>query len=784
MTEKKVNEGGDVDDLDDGSNLLVSSHSEVHKKDFSMEVRGMLDINKLLDQSTVVLDVDTQASSPSDLVDTLLSSMLDTKETVTKAEIKSLLFSDSDYTCMAQTIQGRVEGEGGGKTTDQSWICLFADIPTLLNRTVGIARLPRQTNLGEQAKEIRFFLVVLVPTNSKGTKSSVETGRTFSTLFANMQLRHTLLEVDDVLTFKGHIRKVGTEYSCLQENSQTILEASERTGAPGFFNVGRGIRNDLARRLPLYVSDFKDGVVGHKSIQKTISTTFFLYFSILLPAIAFGNLQDGNTDGRINVEKVLIGQVFGGLIFSVLAGQPLVVVMTTAPLVLFTKIILLISNDFEISFLPFYAMVGLWNSFFLIIYAVFNLSILMKYCSRSTEEIFSNFISIALTVDAVKHLASNFQQHYSNAVCDAEHPVMEQDHDHASADVLNESNLTSPLVTALDRTRRAAVLGEVDCDREVSLLYLMLMLGTVWLGLTLFNFIKTPYLSSRKREILSDYALPVSVVIFSIIGSGVFSAVKLTPFSYESGQFDFKPVQFSELSVEAVFLAAALGFSLSLLFFMDQNISAAMVNSPENKLKKGNAYHWDLVVVSLINAILSIFGLPFMHAVLPHSPLHVRCLADVETRVEGGYARDVVTHVRETRLTNIFSNIAIGLSLLFLPYVLPYVPKAVLDGLFLYMAVTALYGNQMFERFCLFFTEQAAYPPNHYVKRVPQNKIHTFTLCQLAQLLVLCVFGFIKWPYMKMIFPVIILIFLPIRHKVIPRLVEKKYLQAVDPVSC
>ena len=43
-----------------------------------------------------------------------------------------------------------------------------------------------------------------------------------------------------------------------------------------------------------------------------------------------------------------------------------------------------------------------------------------------------------------------------------------------------------------------------------------------------------------------------------------------------------------------MFLAGVLGFSLSLLFFMDQNISAAMVNSPENRLKKGNAYHWDL----------------------------------------------------------------------------------------------------------------------------------------------------------------------------------------------
>merc|ERR1719331_2631992 len=156
--------------------------------------------------------------------------------------------------------------------------------------------------------------------------------------------------------------------------------------------------------------------------------------------------------------------------------------------------------------------------------------------------------------------------------------------------------------------------------------------------------------------------------------------------------FIIEPVAFGELTVGAVFFAALLGFSLSILFFMDQNISAAMVNSPENHLKKGNAYHWDLVVVAIINLITSIFGLPFMHAVLPHSPLHVQCLADKETRVTNGYATSVVTHVRETRLTNIFSNILIGITLTFLHYILPYIPKAVLDGLFLYMAVTALYG--------------------------------------------------------------------------------------------
>ena len=58
---------------------------------------------------------------------------------------------------------------------------------------------------------------------------------------------------------------------------------------------------------------------------------------------------------------------------------------------------------------------------------------------------------------------------------------------------------------------------------------------------------------------------------------------------------------------------------------------------------------------------------------------------------------------------------------------------------------------------------QAAYPPNHYIRRVPQRKIHTFTFIQMAQLLVLCIFGFSPIPYMKMIFPVLLMFLIPIR---------------------
>ena len=45
----------------------------------------------------------------------------------------------------------------------------------------------------------------------------------------------------------------------------------------------------------------------------------------------------------------------------------------------------------------------------------------------------------------------------------------------------------------------------------------------------------------------------------------------------------FTPGKLGGLTLVSVFISMGLGFCLSLLFFMDQNISGAMVNSPENR---------------------------------------------------------------------------------------------------------------------------------------------------------------------------------------------------------
>lgn len=113
-----------------------------------------------------------------------------------------------------------------------------------------------------------------------------------------------------------------------------------------------------------------------------------------------------------DVQKTVAGQSIGSLLYALFSGQPLVVLLTTAPLALYingavggesgemvpgvsaptwpsflTPVLLLavirgICDDYNLNFSTFYAWTGLWNSFFLTLYALFNLSLVMSLFKR------------------------------------------------------------------------------------------------------------------------------------------------------------------------------------------------------------------------------------------------------------------------------------------------------------------------------------------------------------------------------------------------------------------
>lgn len=98
-----------------------------------------------------------------------------------------------------------------------------------------------------------------------------------------------------------------------------------------------------------------------------------------------------------------------------------------------------------------------------------------------------------------------------------------------------------------------------------------------------------------------------------------------------------------------------------------------------------------------------------------------------------------IVKVRETRLTTLISSVFIGMSLL-MRHILKEIPMPVLDGLFLYLALTSLDGNQFFERVTLFFTEQV---------QLKTISIINFNL--LSRLLIHRIITFVKFLNVKFI---------------------------------
>ncbi|KAK5924805.1 hypothetical protein CgunFtcFv8_017386 [Champsocephalus gunnari] len=86
----------------------------------------------------------------------------------------------------------------------------------------------------------------------------------------------------------------------------------------------------------------------------------------------------------------------------------------------------------------------------------------------------------------------------------------------------------------------------------------------------------------------------------------------------------------------------------------------------------------------------------------------------------------------------------------------------------------------MVDRMALLLKEQTSYPPTHYIRRVPQKKVHYFTALQMLQLIILCAFGMYPLPYMKMVFPLLMILLVPVRTTLLPRVIEAKYLDIMD----
>jgi hypothetical protein len=466
-----------------------------------------------------------------------------------------------------------------------------------------------------------------------------------------------------------------------------------------------GLLDDLARKLPFYLGDFRDGL--H---PKVAGSTLFLYFACLANAIAFGALTGLLTDNLIGIVEMLVITAVGGIIFALFSGQPLTLLGGTGPIVIFTGKLYLLCKMSQLPFMATYAWVGIWSGIILILCALTDASALMKHFTRFTDEIFAGLISIIFIYEAVKDI-----------------------------------------IHAYD-----------GGDLSKAFLSTILALGTFTLARKLKMATRQPYLNRTVREFLSDFGPAIAIGLMTYFALQ-FPQVSLgrpavpAELTTTSGRPWLVPL--GDLSGLQILLCSIPALMVSILLFLDQNITVRIVNAREHRLRKGGGYHLDLLVVGLLVLGASFFGLPWIVAATVHSVNHVKSLADTRIEKMGDTHREVIDSVRENRLSALAIHLLIGLSLLFLG-AMAQIPMAVLFGLFLYMGASSLAGNHFWDRLLLWVTDSRLYPETHYTRNIPLPTIHRFTLIQLICFFALWV---LKSSSLGILFPLMIAGLVPIR---------------------
>ena len=91
---------------------------------------------------------------------------------------------------------------------------------------------------------------------------------------------------------------------------------------------------------------------------------------------------------------------------------------------------------------------------------------------------------------------------------------------------------------------------------------------------------------------------------------------------------------------------------LSLLIFIENQLTVLLVNKPEHKLQKEVGYHFDLLIVAILAGICGLLGLPWVCAASIRSVQHLQALSVFTTKNPPG-EKPRLLYVYEQRVTNI-----------------------------------------------------------------------------------------------------------------------------------
>jgi len=548
-----------------------------------------------------------------------------------------------------------------------------------------------------------------------------------------------------------------------------------------------GLVADVKRKLPWFASDFKDAL----HIQ-TLASIIYIYLATVTKAITFGGFLGDITGNLQGVLESFMGHLLAGGMFCLLGGQPLTVLGCTGPVLIFEKILVEFCVSYNIEYLTMRLWIGLWSALFCIIIVAVDGSVIVRYFTRFTEEAFAALVGLIFIVESLKKIFKMSKAYKVHKYFDLDHLTLEEPCRCSSGsgtagwtpwmfgDRTNVTQIQLETFNHYNTTMNGTIgsAGNIDWSKltksqcelfeghlsktckyspDIFFLSVFLFFGTFFLCSFLKRFKYTTYFPTKLRSLVTDYAVILTIIVFVLIdghfGLDTPKLIVPTVFKPTSDKRGWLIPWTDPVSPWYIYLLASIpAILLTILLFMDQQITSVIVNRKEHKLKKGCGYHLDMLIVGVMMGVCSVLGLPWCVAATVLCLGHVDSLKmDSESSAPGETPQFV--GVREQRVTGICVFLLTGLSVKLAP-ILKFIPMPVLYGVLMYMGVNTLNGMQFIDRILLLFMPAKHQPDYLYLRHVPLKKVHLFTAIQVA---ILAALWIIKSTPASLIFPLMVL---------------------------
>ncbi|XP_072224324.1 solute carrier family 4 member 1a (Diego blood group) [Leuresthes tenuis] len=523
-----------------------------------------------------------------------------------------------------------------------------------------------------------------------------------------------------------------------------------------------GMVKDMKRRFRHYISDYTDALNA-----QVLAAIIFIYFAALSPAITFGGLLADKTEKMMGVSELMISTCVQGVIFCLIAAQPVLVIGFSGPLLLFEEAFFVFCKAQGIEYIVGRIWVGMWLIVIVVIIVAVEGSFLVRYISRFTQEIFSILISLIFIYETFAKLIKIFQTH--PLILNYEH--------------LNDS-VENPFHHAMiDNEKSNGTIVYKETERpypNTALLSMCLMFGCFFIAYFLRSFKNGHYFPGPLRRLIGDFGVPIAIFFMIAVDISIEDAYTqklVVPKGVEvtnpkaRGWFINPMGEKEDFPIWMMGACCVPALLVFILIFMESQITTLIVSKPERKMMKGSGFHYDLLLLVTMGGISSIFGVPWLSAATVRSVTHANALT-----VMSKGPKPEIEKVIEQRISGLFVAIMVGVSI-FMEPILKMIPMTALFGIFLYMGITSLSGVQMWDRMLLLITPKKYHPSDAYATRVATYRMHLFTLIQI---LCLAVLWMVKISPFSLALPFILILTVPLRMFMTGRVFSAMEMKCLD----